>query len=336
MELGDYVSILKARKWLLVLSVAVVTLIAVAFSLVQDPTYGARALILVTQQDTGIAILGTAQTPIAIQPERDVQTQVEVIQSRQIAARALDMLGLDTTPEGLLNHVSVSADTETNVIQIQATDASARRRRAESPTRSPRRTLPGRETASVKASEPQLMTSGSASVRRRSKYWLPRQRHRPLAPRVLTGCALRRPGLSMQRSPRSSRSCASPSSWLRAGAACWRLRQLTQSLSHLGRRATLRSVLRSVSWLAWGSCSSPSSSTPGSSRRKKRVRSTARRCSRAFLPRGSGRRSSGRLTLSARPDSPAAEAYRMLRNNLDFVNIGWQHQDGAGHLRGAE
>jgi capsular exopolysaccharide synthesis family protein len=111
--------------WLIVLSVVVVTLGTVAFSLLQKPVYQGVAQVLVTQQNTGITMLGTPQPQLSLQPDRDVQTQVDVIQSRRIAERVIQTLRLNTTVDSLLKRVTVSADTGTNVISIRVTDASA-------------------------------------------------------------------------------------------------------------------------------------------------------------------------------------------------------------------
>jgi capsular exopolysaccharide synthesis family protein len=126
MELRDYLKVMRARVRLIVLSVIVVTLGTVAFSLVQKPAYQGVALVQVTQQDTGITMLGAPQAQQSYTPGRDeVQTQVEVIQSRRIAGMVLQRLGLSGSIDSLLSRVTVSADTGTNNIEIRVTDPSA-------------------------------------------------------------------------------------------------------------------------------------------------------------------------------------------------------------------
>jgi succinoglycan biosynthesis transport protein ExoP len=126
MELRDYVKVIRARFWLVVASVAVVTLVAAAVSLSQKPSYQGVALVLVTQQDSGSAVLGTPQPQESYQPGRDdVATQVEVIQSSRIAEEVIRTLHLDETADHLLARVTASADTGTNNITIVAIDPSA-------------------------------------------------------------------------------------------------------------------------------------------------------------------------------------------------------------------
>lgn len=126
MELGDYVRILRTRKRLIVLSVIVMTAAAVVLTAAQKPAYQGVAQVLITTQNTGITMLGTPQ-PGAYQPERDLQTQLEVIQSRRIAGQVAETLGMGATADSILSRVSASADTGTDVISIQVIDGSAAR-----------------------------------------------------------------------------------------------------------------------------------------------------------------------------------------------------------------
>ena len=102
MELRDYVKVVRARMWLIALSVVVVTLGAVALSLLQKSAYQGVAQVLVTQQNTGITMLGTPQPQLSSQPEGDVQTQIQVIQSGRIAERVIAALHLNTTADRLM------------------------------------------------------------------------------------------------------------------------------------------------------------------------------------------------------------------------------------------
>ena len=125
MELRDYLKVMRNRIWLIVLSVVIVTLGTVVAGITQKPSYQGEALVLVSQQDTGITLLGTPQAQQSYTPGRDdVQTQVEVIQSPRIVAQVIRNLGLNQSVEGLMSAVMVSADTGTNNISIRVTDSS--------------------------------------------------------------------------------------------------------------------------------------------------------------------------------------------------------------------
>lgn len=123
MELRDYLKVIRSRMRLILVCVVVVTAVAVAFSLLQRPAYEGTALVLVTEQDPGVTILGTPQAQQSSQPGRDiVQTQVEVINSTRIAAQVIADLGLQESPASLLGRVTATANTGTNNITIQAVD----------------------------------------------------------------------------------------------------------------------------------------------------------------------------------------------------------------------
>lgn len=125
MELRDYLRVIRARMGLILACVAVVAIGALAMSLVQKPTYQGVSLILVTEQDAGSTILGTQQPLQSYQPGRDiVQTQVEAINSPRIAEQVISDLRLSETVTSLLGRVTASADTGTNNITIQALDSS--------------------------------------------------------------------------------------------------------------------------------------------------------------------------------------------------------------------
>jgi receptor protein-tyrosine kinase len=128
MELRDYLKVLRTRWRLIGLSVAAVTLAALVLSGVQKPSFEGIAKVVLTQQDTGLMMLGIPQPEVSYQPGRDeVETQVEVIRSERIANQAKDALGLSESVDSLLSRVSVTADTGTSLITIRATAPSADR-----------------------------------------------------------------------------------------------------------------------------------------------------------------------------------------------------------------
>jgi uncharacterized protein involved in exopolysaccharide biosynthesis len=59
-ELRDYLNVLRARKWVVIQSVVIVTLTALVVSFLQPPTYRGEVKVLVSAQDAGAAIFGTS------------------------------------------------------------------------------------------------------------------------------------------------------------------------------------------------------------------------------------------------------------------------------------
>jgi len=126
--LRDFISVMRARVRIVLVAAAIVTLTALVVSFFQSPTYQGEATVLLTQQNTGAALLGSPQpylTDLAL--EREVQTQVDVMQSRGLLEQVIHDLNLETTPTDLLKHVSVRFAGQTNIVTIDVTDASASR-----------------------------------------------------------------------------------------------------------------------------------------------------------------------------------------------------------------
>jgi succinoglycan biosynthesis transport protein ExoP len=126
-ELRDYLNVIRARKWIIIQAAVIVTLTAIVASLLQSPTYQGEAKVLVSNQDAGAAIFGTAIGELSGQPERGLQTQVQLMQLRPLAEIVVRKLGLKEAPESLLLRVTISAVGQTNLVTIQATDGDANR-----------------------------------------------------------------------------------------------------------------------------------------------------------------------------------------------------------------
>lgn len=113
-NLQDYLSVLRVRKWTIVLVTLNVTALAVVFSLMQTPLYTASARVLVEP------ITGETTTFNPLQPV-DIQTQVELISSESVAAVVRDDLELEGSLSSILGGLSVSPQGETQVINISYT-----------------------------------------------------------------------------------------------------------------------------------------------------------------------------------------------------------------------
>ena len=118
MELRDYLNVIRARKWVIIQAVVVVTITAIVVSLLQPAVYEGQAKVLINDRDTGAAILGTAISDLTSQPERGLQTQVQLMQLRPLAENVIRKLGLKETPEDLLKEITVSAVGQTNIVTI--------------------------------------------------------------------------------------------------------------------------------------------------------------------------------------------------------------------------
>ncbi len=120
MELRDYLNIISARRGVIILATLVVSGVALAVSLIQPPTYESEARVLISEKDTGAALFGQVLPELSSQPERALQTQVQLVKVRPVFEAAIKKLGLGISPTELNERVAVSAVGQTNVIAIKA------------------------------------------------------------------------------------------------------------------------------------------------------------------------------------------------------------------------
>jgi capsular exopolysaccharide synthesis family protein len=106
LDLREYLAVLRRRKWSILLVTVLVVGAALAFSLSQTPLYTARAKVLVA---------GPVGTFINLETER------EVAGSQPVADLVREDLRLDRSVEALLAGIDVTGITETEVLEIAYT-----------------------------------------------------------------------------------------------------------------------------------------------------------------------------------------------------------------------
>jgi capsular exopolysaccharide synthesis family protein len=126
LEASDYLSVIRSRKWLIIWTVIIVAVGAVVVSLLQPSVYQGTATLLYTQANPGAAILGVPQPQATNFPDIELATQVSLIEQPQILQDAIRALGLDTTPEKLLQRVTIAANGQTDIITITALGSTPR------------------------------------------------------------------------------------------------------------------------------------------------------------------------------------------------------------------
>lgn len=126
MELREYIQVIRVRKWVIVQAVVIVTLTALIVSLLMPKTYEGTAQVLITEKDAASAILGNA-LPLSSQPERALQTQVQLMAIRPVAEAAIKRLNLRMTPDELMRGVAISGVGQTNLVRIIAKDQNPER-----------------------------------------------------------------------------------------------------------------------------------------------------------------------------------------------------------------
>ena len=120
-DLRGYLRVLR-RRWLLVTATTVLVAgVALGASLVETPLYRSSATVAVeppvmTSEPGGLAI-----------SDQEIETQLQVLMSQEVAARAADDLGLGLGAGALLGKVGAARVPDSRVIQVAAVDADPRR-----------------------------------------------------------------------------------------------------------------------------------------------------------------------------------------------------------------
>lgn len=110
-DLREYIAILKARRWTILLVTILVLGAAIGFSATQTPMYTAQARVLVE-----IPLLETGVPQLV-----NLETERQLVDSQTVATLAQDGLGVDNDIESLLAGLTVSAPPEAEVLEISYT-----------------------------------------------------------------------------------------------------------------------------------------------------------------------------------------------------------------------
>lgn len=126
-DLLQYWQVIWRRKWLVIMTIGLVTALAVAITLVfMTPKYESTAELLQRRIGVDKAFLGTdVFSDVALQPDRDIQTAANLVTSLEVIARVNEQLGDrlgGTSAEKLIN---ASVVDKVDIMEITAIDANA-------------------------------------------------------------------------------------------------------------------------------------------------------------------------------------------------------------------
>jgi polysaccharide biosynthesis transport protein len=114
LTIGDYAQALRRRKWLIVIAVVATVGVALALTLIKTPIYEGQAEMLVQPRSTDS--LFDPNTGQRNDPNRTLQTEIQVLKSDQVQQRVKDALGLKTDPPD----VTGSPIGQTDVVAVKA------------------------------------------------------------------------------------------------------------------------------------------------------------------------------------------------------------------------
>jgi Mrp family chromosome partitioning ATPase/capsular polysaccharide biosynthesis protein len=124
-DLADYLRVIRARWWVIVLCVVVVLGASVYSSANKTPLYQATAKIVRQQGSLEAALFGTSFLQYQ-DPVRLTQTAAGLVTVEQVAALVKAELGSPLSPEELSRMVTATPDTKSDVISIKAVSTSAK------------------------------------------------------------------------------------------------------------------------------------------------------------------------------------------------------------------
>jgi len=121
-DLREYLTIIRGRKWTIILVTLLVIGSAIGFSYLQTPTYTGETRVLVEPLPTNQA---TAAVTTVYPPPVNLETEREIVNSLPVAALAQEALDFEGSPDELLENLSVEGVIETEVLVISYTSADA-------------------------------------------------------------------------------------------------------------------------------------------------------------------------------------------------------------------
>jgi succinoglycan biosynthesis transport protein ExoP len=108
-DIREYLAVLRARKWTVIVVAGVVTLLALAYSFRQTPIYGAEARVLVKPVTSNEVYI----------PPPNLETEAQIMASEPVAELVREDLGTEQSAASLLGGVDVEAVSETEVLVVR-------------------------------------------------------------------------------------------------------------------------------------------------------------------------------------------------------------------------
>jgi polysaccharide biosynthesis transport protein len=119
----DYARLLLRRKWIVLTVIVLVPTLAVFFSLRQPSLYRASSQVLLKQGSLAATLSGIQDTSVYLDPNRVAQTQIELASTSAVATHVLKAAGVhDRTAGALLGSLSISPEPNADILNFSVTD----------------------------------------------------------------------------------------------------------------------------------------------------------------------------------------------------------------------
>ena len=123
--LRDYLSVVRARRWLILLFVVVFAGAAAAYSAQQSPRYEAEASLAFKDLTDDYRFLGFPPAAVGT-PQQRSAVAAELVTRQDVAARVKDALHLKASVRNIQGHVSARSEAQTFLVVVDAHAGSAR------------------------------------------------------------------------------------------------------------------------------------------------------------------------------------------------------------------
>jgi non-specific protein-tyrosine kinase len=121
-SLRDYLAVVRRRKLAVIVAAVVVPLASAAYSLHQQTLYSASSEVLLGRGNLAYALTGTADPTVYLEPDRVAQTQAELARVPAVAGRALAAAGLAGPAAVLLGRSSVTPSQNADLLVFHVKD----------------------------------------------------------------------------------------------------------------------------------------------------------------------------------------------------------------------
>ncbi len=125
--LVEILSTLRRRAWVIGLSMLLVVAAALLFSLLADKKYTASASLLIRQEQLSGEIFGDETAFDVSDPQRQLETNLRLLQLDAVDVQAAEQIAGGTTPEEVDAAIEIESNEESDVISLEATTTDAER-----------------------------------------------------------------------------------------------------------------------------------------------------------------------------------------------------------------
>jgi polysaccharide biosynthesis transport protein len=118
----DYARLLLRRKWIVLATLVLVPALAVGFALRQESLYTSSAKVLLKQGNIAAALAGVSDYSYYADPNRTAETQIQLAETPAVAARVLDAAGIENgDPNALLGSVAITPEANADILNFAVT-----------------------------------------------------------------------------------------------------------------------------------------------------------------------------------------------------------------------